>query len=63
MTEKELLYIEDAIQHEQNIISIIDASLKNLENDHLISFIEAEKEEHNLTLKNLMSKLKENANG
>ena len=61
MTEKELLYIEDAIGHEQNIISIINESLKMLEDENLISFMEEEKEGHLTTLNNLISKLKEEA--
>ena len=62
MTEKELLYVEDAIGHEQNIISIINESLKNLEDENLISFMEEEKEGHNTTLDNLINKLKEKTN-
>lgn len=63
MTEKELLYVEDATNHEQNIISIINESLKNLEDENLINFMENEKEIHNSTLDNLISTLKENVNG
>lgn len=62
MTEKELLYVEDAIGHEQNIISIINESLKNLEDENLINFMEDEKEGHNTTLDNLINKLKEETN-
>lgn len=62
MTEKELLYVEDAIGHEQNIISIINESLKNLEDENLINFMEEEKEGHNTTLDNLINKLKEETN-
>ena len=63
MTEKELLYVEDAIGHEQSIISIITESTKNLEDESLISFMEEEKEGHQSTLDNLINKLKEEANG
>lgn len=31
MTQKELLYFEDAIKHESNIISILNESLNNIE--------------------------------
>ena len=62
MTEKELLYVEDAIGHEQNIISIINESLKNLEDENLINFMEEEKEGHNTTLDNLINQLKEETN-
>ena len=63
MTEKELLYVEDAVGHEKSIISIIDESIKNLENEDLISFMEVEKEKHESTLDKLMNTLKEEANG
>jgi len=61
MTEKELLYMEDAIDHEKNIISIIDESVKSLEDQDLITFMENEKEKHSSTLDNLMKALKEEA--
>ena len=62
MTEKELLYVEDAIGHEQNIIGIINESLNNLEDENLINFMEEEKEGHQSTLDNLINKLKEQSN-
>ena len=31
MTQKELLYMEDAIEHETNLISISELSVENLE--------------------------------
>ena len=46
MTEKELLYFEDAIGHEKNIIKICDYMLENLNDEKLVSFISSEKEEH-----------------
>ena len=61
MTEKELLYMEDAIGHEQNIISIIDESIKKLEDENLITFMQNQKENHSSTLDNLMTTLKEAA--
>lgn len=62
MTEKELLYIEDAIGHETNIISIIKDSIKNMKNEDLISFLENEIEIHNKTKENLMKKMEEKSN-
>ena len=62
MTEKELLYIEDAIGHEANIISIIKDSIKNMNNEDLISFLESEIEIHSKTKENLMKKLEEKSN-
>ena len=62
MTEKELLYVEDAIGHETNIISIIKDSIKNMKNEDLISFLESEIEIHNKTKENLITKLEEKSN-
>ena len=40
MTQKELLYVEDAIGHEKNIISICNETVNMLEEDDLVSFME-----------------------
>ena len=57
MTQKELLYLEDAIGHEENIISIIRESIKNLEDGDLVSFFEEELDSHEKEKKNLLSML------
>jgi ppGpp synthetase/RelA/SpoT-type nucleotidyltranferase len=57
MTQKELLYVEDAVGHEQNIIKILDESLANLEDENLVSFMEKEVKEHASTLKKLIKLL------
>ncbi len=62
MTEKELLYFEDAIGHEKNLIKICDFMLENLNDKTLISFIEKEREDHTNLKEKLMNLLKENAN-
>ena len=62
MTQKELLYVEDAVGHEQNIIKILDESLANLEDDTLVSFMEKEAKKHANTLKKLMSMLEDKSN-
>lgn len=46
MTQKELLYVEDAINHECSIISILTESINNLENDELKDFLEEKLNEH-----------------
>lgn len=46
MTQKELLYLEDACGHEDSIISIIDESLNYLEDEELITFMNNELERH-----------------
>ena len=47
MTQKELLYYEDAIGHETNIIKICEESIKMLENEELINFMKEEVTRHN----------------
>lgn len=59
MTQKELSYFEDAIGHEDSIISIITESIKQLEDNNLISFLENELSEHTLLREKLMNKLEE----
>jgi len=46
MTQKELLYVEDAIMHESNIIKILTLSVNNLENTDLKDFLEEKLNEH-----------------
>lgn len=62
MTQKELLYVEDAIGHETNIIKITQETIKKLQNQNLISFLENELEKHVTTKQDLINKLEEKAN-
>ena len=57
MTGKELLYVEDAIGHEQNIIKILNESLDLIENEDLKKFLEGEKKTHEKTLAHLLKEL------
>ncbi len=59
MTQKELLYLEDAISHETAIIKICNDTLERLEDEELISFMEDEIEIHKSIKKNLIKKLEE----
>jgi len=63
MTQKELLYFEDAIGHEDNIIKIINNTIQNLTDEKLISFMNNELNNHTNLKKNLMNMLGEKANG
>ena len=63
MTQKELLYYEDAVGHEDSIIKIIDNNIKSLSNEELISFMQQEKEKHMALKENLINILKEAVNG
>ena len=57
MTQKELLYYEDAIGHEKNIIKICEESIKNIEDENLVNFMQEEITMHNNILGSLMNKL------
>ena len=57
MTQKELLYVEDAIMHENSIINILEISRENSNNEELISFIENEINTHQSIKNNLMNLL------
>ena len=54
MTQKELLYFEDAIGHEKNIILICDESINKIDDGELISFFEKEKAVHEEVLNKLI---------
>ena len=57
MTQKELLYVENAYGHEKNIISILEETINNLKDENLISFIEKEIKKHKTMQDKLMSLL------
>ncbi len=46
MTQKELLYVEDAIGHEISLEKILEDSISNMEDESLKEFFEQEKEIH-----------------
>lgn len=62
MTQKELLYYEDAVGHEKSIIKICEESIKNLEDEKLINFMQDEVARHNSILEKLMNELEGVAN-
>ena len=62
MTQKELLYVEDAILHEKNTISILNESINLLESDDLVTFLEAEVKKHNNMCKKLTKLLEDSCN-
>lgn len=63
MTQKELLYFEDAVGHEGNIIKIIEAGLQNLEDENLRAFMNNELTKHNEAKQRLMNLLEAKQNG
>ncbi len=62
MTQKELLYIEDAVGHECTIIKILEDTINNITDEALVSFLQTEEEKHQNTKQNLMNLLEECAN-
>ena len=63
MTQKELAYVEDAVGHETNIIKICDETIKMLQDEKLVKFMEQQKESHTETKQKLMNMLEVKANG
>ncbi len=59
MTGKELAYVEDAIGHEGNIISICEDIKERLEDENLIAFMENKIETHVERKQNLLNLLEE----
>ena len=57
MTQKELLYIEDAIGHENNMISILKDTISNLTDKSLVNFLKNELKKHETLKEKLMNKL------
>ena len=47
MTQKELLYVEDAIGHEKNMISILETTINTIETKELKAFLKGELKKHN----------------
>lgn len=62
MTQKELLYVEDAIGHEQNVICILEETLNLLEDESLSSFISKQINKHDNIKERLMKLLEDKSN-
>lgn len=62
MTQKELLYMEDAISHEGNIIKICNDMVNTLEDEEIVSFIESQIQVHTNLKDNLLNVLEEKSN-
>ena len=63
MTQKELLYVEDAFGHEETIISVINDMIDSLDDDNLVSYMEAQLEKHESIKEQLITLLEECNNG
>ncbi len=62
MTEKELLYFEDAINHEKSIIDILNNNIASLENSNLLDFMNNQISYHQDIKEKLTILLKEKSN-
>lgn len=59
MTEKELLYVEDAINHETYMIDTCKELLDCLSDENLVKFVKKYEHKHESILKMFMDLLKE----
>ena len=57
-----MLNLEDAIKHEESIISVCENSKEFLEDNKLVSFLEKEIKKHYTTKEQLMSLLEAKSN-
>lgn len=62
MTQKELLYVEDAIGHEKVIISNLQDIINCLNEEEIKNYIQKEIKTHTKMQSDLMNLLKENSN-
>lgn len=62
MTQKELLYMEDAVGHEDNLVAIYNYFIEALEDDNLKSFMKAEKKKHEALKTKLLKVMEDAAN-
>ena len=59
MTQKELLYVEDAVSHEDTIILNIQDYINCLEDNNLIDFMKKELKTHEKIKKDLLKLLED----
>ena len=57
MTQKELLYVEDAVGHEQNLIKILNETINLLQNTDLKNFLSGQLKIHQNIKTELMNLL------
>ena len=62
MTQKELLYVEDAIGHEKNIISILNESMNFVTDDNICTFLSKQINKHKKMENKLIQLLEEKSN-
>ncbi len=62
MTQKELLYVEDAIGHEKNTIDICNYIIESLQDEELSTFMKKELKKHENVKEKLLNLLEECSN-
>ena len=62
MTQKELLYVEDAIEHECVLVKVLEESKEKLQDQDLIDFVDNEIEKHKSIKENILNLLEGKAN-
>ena len=63
MTQKELLYVEDAIMHEKIIIDVCNDLLTHIDDNNISDFINNEISNHESLKENLLNMLEGKSNG
>lgn len=62
MSQKELLYVEDGINHERMVISYLNDSIEKIEDKNLKNFLQKEVKNHEKLEKNLLKVLEVSTN-
>lgn len=62
MTQKELLYLEDACKHEEILLDVLDDALNTLNDESFLDSIQTEISIHQRLLDNLNQLLEDKAN-
>lgn len=62
MTQKELLYFEDAISHEQNICAFIEYAISIIDDSKLVEFMNKELKNHEMIENKLLGILEDSCN-
>ncbi len=62
MTQKELLYMEDATEHEKNLIDIVTFTIESLEDENLVKFMQKQLKKHEELKEKLLNVLEDVSN-
>ena len=62
MTQKELLYVEDAIGHEKTLIAMLNSSIEKIEDEELETYLDNEVKVHIKLEKELLKLLEDLSN-